>query len=155
MPAETSSGRPEPAPSLRRPTTVERFEQLDVGHGEVERGPVARVCDRLGFLLERRCDAVVSGDVDHAFMLPRNPGGRWVMSRSSEQHDRSSQGRGPNSPIVALIQLGPLGCPAVHFGAQWLTVDIAVQVASLRGRRTLTFKNHTQVAHSCVAGTHS
>jgi len=73
------------------------------------------------------------------------------MSRSSEQHDRSSQGRGPNSPIVALIQLGPLGCPAVHFGAQWLTVDIAVQVASLRGRRTLTFKNHIQVAHSCVA----
>jgi hypothetical protein len=72
---------------------------------------------------------------------------------SSEQHDRSSQGRGPNSPIVALIQLGPLGCPAVHFGAQWLTVDIAVQVASLRGRRTLTFKNHIQVAHSCVVGT--
>src|ERR1019366_7947660 len=83
----------------------------------------------------------------------RIPGGRWVRSRSSEQHDRSSQGRGPNSPIVALIHLGPLGCPAVHFGAQRLTVDIAVQVASLRGRRTLTFKNHIQVAHSCVAGT--
>src|ERR1035437_6271918 len=105
MPTETSSGRAQPAPSLRRRTTVERFEQLDVGHGEVERGPVARVCDRLGFLRERRCDAVVSGDVDHAFMLPRNPGGRWVMSRSSEQHDRSGQGRGPNSPLVALIQL--------------------------------------------------
>jgi len=46
-----------------------RCEQLDVGHGRVERGLVARVGDRVEDQLQRRGDANVSGDVGHPFRL--------------------------------------------------------------------------------------
>jgi hypothetical protein len=68
------------------PPDGSRCEQLDVSHGGVERGLVARVGDSVEDLLQRRCDADVSGDVSHADMLSAGSGLTRPLLQSRHNH---------------------------------------------------------------------
>src|SRR5208282_6378775 len=59
----------EPRPQPDR----QRGEQLDTSHGWVERRLVTRVGDRVKYLLDRRRDADMTGDVGHGSTVPGPP----------------------------------------------------------------------------------
>src|SRR5665811_333181 len=81
----------------------QRCEQLDVSHGGVERGLVARIGDSVEDLLQRRCYADVSGDVSHAFMLSV---GSW-LTWPSLQSATGASAKAPMSAAATGVRSGP------------------------------------------------